>query len=151
MRNRAEIEILSSGPASEAPTVATAATANPNPVTGSSGGNLLLRADPTKRFLVDSAGKPFLVFGEGAWTLNSQLRVVDQNTYMDTRSSQGLNAFGLQLISRYQDNSPNDADGVPPFTTPGDFATFNPLYFQKAADLVSRAAARGMVVFICLL
>jgi len=59
-----------------------------------------------------------------------------------------VNAFGLQLISRYQDNSPNDADNVAPFTTPGDFATFNPTYFNKAADLVRRAGQRGMIVFI---
>ena len=41
-----------------------------------------------------------------------------------------------------------DADGVAPFTTPGDFSTFNPPYFTKAADVVKRAAQRGMVVFI---
>jgi hypothetical protein len=112
------------------------------------GSRLLLRADPTKRFLVGGDGQPFLVNGEGAWTLNSQINVAAQNNYLDTRSSQGLNAFGLQLISRYQDNSPNDYDGVAPFTTPNDFATFNPAYFQRAADLVSRAAQRGMVAFI---
>jgi hypothetical protein len=109
---------------------------------------LLLRADPTKRFLLDGNGHPFLLFGEGAWTLNSQLTTEAQDAYMDTRSSQGLNAFGLQLISRYQDNSPNDTDGVPPFTTPGDLATFNPVYFQKSAAVVGRAAQRGMVAFI---
>jgi hypothetical protein len=112
------------------------------------GGRLLLRTDPTKRFLVDGDGVPFLVRGDAAWTLSSQLDVAGQNNYMDTRSAQGLNAFSLMLISVYQNNAPNDAAGLAPFTTPNDFATFNPAYFQKIVDLLNRASQRGMVAFV---
>jgi hypothetical protein len=111
-------------------------------------GQLTLRVSDNKRYLVDGKGAPILLWGEGSWTLNSQMHKAEQDRYLDDRASRGINAFGLQLISRYQDNSPADAEGVAPFTTPGDFATFNPEYFAKAADLVKRAAQRGMIVFI---
>jgi Protein of unknown function (DUF4038)/Putative collagen-binding domain of a collagenase len=115
---------------------------------GAGSQNLLLGADATGRFLVDGSGQPFLVWGEAAWTLNSQLGITGQNSYLDDRSSRGNNALLLQLISRYQDNSPNDKEGVAPFSTPGDLATFNAPYFKKAADVVARAGEHGMVVFI---
>jgi hypothetical protein len=108
----------------------------------------VIRVSANGRYLVDGAGEPFLPWGEAAWTLNSQLGVTGQNNYLDTRASQGINAIALMVISRYQDNAPNDAEGVAPFTTPGDFATFNPVYFAKAADVVARARDRGMVVFL---
>jgi hypothetical protein len=110
--------------------------------------NLLLRQDATKRFLVDSSGQPFLVWGESAWNLGVQIGVAAQNAYMDDRVARGINSIEVMALSRYQDGDPRDADGTAPFTTPGDFATFNPAYFNKLADVVSRARARGLVVFL---
>jgi hypothetical protein len=107
-----------------------------------------IRISENGRYLTDADGDPILVFGDAAWNLGTQLSVSEQNHSMDTRASQGLNAFTLMLISVYADNSPNDADDVPPFTTPGDFGTFNPPYFEKVVDLVGRAAQRGLLVFL---
>jgi hypothetical protein len=125
---------------------------------GSNGGNggsagnpntsLLLAADPTGRFLVDANGDPFLIWGESAWNLGLQIGVTEQNAYLDDRKERGINALELMVLSRYQDGDPNDADGVAPFTTPGDFSTFNDEFFEKLSDVVSRAAERGFVVFL---
>jgi len=123
------------------------------------------RAHPVGRYVVDREGRPVLIWGEGAWTLNSQLAplashsatpntpaastlAVGQRVYLADRQARGLNCFGLQLISRYQGSSPNDSDGVAPFTTANDFATFNQAYFDKAARAVQLAGEYGMVVFI---
>jgi hypothetical protein len=107
-----------------------------------------IRISENGRFLTNAEGDPILIFGDAAWNLGTQLSVSGQNDYMDTRAGQGVNAFALMLISVYADNSPNDADDVAPFTTPGDFGTLNLPYFEKVADLVGRAAQRGLIVFL---
>lgn len=128
-------------------------------------GRLLWSAHSSQRYLVDAYGTPVLPVGEGAWTLNSQrppsvsttsrpnaspaaTQLAGQIYYLNIRKSQGFNCFGLQLVSRYQDNAPNDDASVAPFTTPGSLATFNSTYFNKARDLVILAGTYGFVVFI---
>jgi hypothetical protein len=128
-------------------------------------GRLLWSAHASQRYLVDAYGNPVLPVGEGAWTLNSQrppsastvsrpnaspaaTQEAGQRYYLNIRRSMGFNCFGLQLISRYQDNSPNDDQNTAPFTTPGDLATFNSTYFQRARDLVILAGTYGFTVFV---
>lgn len=123
------------------------------------------KATPNGRYVVDRAGKPVLVWGEGAWTMNSQVAPsagtsstpnaayastieAGARVYYADRAARGLNCHGLQLIARYQGSAPNDSDGVAPFTTANDFATFNQAYFDKAARIVQVAGEYGFVVFI---
>jgi hypothetical protein len=109
---------------------------------------LLLAASPNGRYLVDGNGDPFFAWGESAWLLGTQIGVSAQNAYLDARSADGLNSICLMTYTVYQDDDPEDADGVVPFTTPGDLSTFNATFFAKFVDLIERCATRGIVVFL---
>jgi hypothetical protein len=109
---------------------------------------LLLAASPNGRYLVDGNGNPFFCWGESSWLLGVQIGVAAQNAYLDARVADGLNSIVLMTYTVYQNNDPADADGVLPFTTPGDLSTFNPVFFAKIYNLIERCAELGIVVFL---
>lgn len=99
------------------------------------------------RYLVDAAGKPFLVHGDTAWSLIAQLEREDAEFYLAQRQRYGFNTIIVSLLEKaFATNAPANAYGDQPFLTRGDFTTPNERYFAHADWVIERAAAHGMLV-----
>jgi len=110
-----------------------------------------LNISPDKhcRYLEDSAGKPFLVHGEAAWSLIAQLSREQADQYLDDRSARGFNALLVSLIEhKFADNAPTNRYGEPPFLTGGDYNTPNERYFAHADWVLRRASEKGFLVLL---
>jgi len=108
-----------------------------------------VQIDPTNRFLVDSAGKPFLLHGEAAWSLIAQATDAEVDQYLEDRRQKGFNAILVNLLEhKFADHAPNAINNVPPFTTPGDYSTPNDAYFAHADSVIQKAAAKGILVLL---
>jgi Protein of unknown function (DUF4038)/Concanavalin A-like lectin/glucanases superfamily/Putative collagen-binding domain of a collagenase len=102
-----------------------------------------------KRYIVDQNNQPVFIDGEAAWSLIANLRDEDIELYLADRQQRGVNAILVNLIEhKYGDQAPRDLYGNPPFTTPGDFATRNNAYFDRAVSIVRKAGDHGIVVFL---
>jgi hypothetical protein len=102
-----------------------------------------------KRYLVDAAGRPFLIHGDTAWSLIAQLTREDVVLYLDDRRARGFNTLLVNLIEHaFATNAPANAYGEPPFLTPGDYSTPNGAYFRHADWVLRRAAERGLLVLL---
>ncbi len=112
-----------------------------------------LRAAPGGRYLIDQRGTPFLIKGESAWLALVNLTAAEQDRYLADRGSKGFNLVEVMLMNHGYTMAPNpappaDRSGEQPFLRPGDFATPNDAYFDRAVAFVDRAAAHGIVVLI---
>ena len=108
-----------------------------------------LRASADGRYLQDAAGRPFLLQGDAAWSLVAQLNLQEVEEYLDARRAQGFNAVVVNLIEHQSaDDPPRDADGVAPFTTPGDFTTPDERYFAHVDDVLRTARDKGFLVLL---
>ena len=108
-----------------------------------------LRLAAGKRYIVDQNNRPFFINGEATWSLIANLRDDDIDLYLADRQQRGVNAILVNLIEHsFSAQAPRDLYGNPPFTTPGDFATPNSVYFDRAVSIVRKAADRGIVVFL---
>jgi Protein of unknown function (DUF4038)/Putative collagen-binding domain of a collagenase len=108
-----------------------------------------IRIRPGTRFLEDSAGTPFLMHGESAWSLITQLRFYAAERYLNDRLARGFNTVLVMLLNHsFCTNSPNNIYNTPPFLTPGDFSTPNPAYFSYAARIIQLAADKGFLVLL---
>jgi hypothetical protein len=108
-----------------------------------------LRVAPNRRFLEDSEGKPFLVKGDSAWSLVTQLKREDVDVYLRDRRSRGFNTILVSLIEHYfATHAPANAYGDQPFMTPGNFDTPNEAYFSYADWVIQRAYDEGFLVLL---
>jgi hypothetical protein len=111
-----------------------------------------LRPSANNRFLVDADGKPFLMVGDSPQNLIVNLSVPDAAEFLANRRSYGVNALWVNLFCITTESTcPRDAttyDGIAPFLTPGDLATPNPAYIQRAEDMLKLAEQNGMVVLL---
>lgn len=108
-----------------------------------------LAVSPDRRHLVDRDGRPFLIFGEAAWSLIAELTREDAELYLRDRKARGFNTLLVSLIEhRFASNAPANAYGEAPFLVPGDFATPNERYFEHADWALSRARALGFLVLL---
>ena len=108
-----------------------------------------LHLEAGKRYLIDAAGKPFLMNGESAWGLMTKLTREQVVQYLDDRRAKGINTILVMLVSQHQHIGPStNVYGQQPFTTVHDFATPNEQYFAHADWVLSRAAERGMLVLL---
>lgn len=98
------------------------------------------------RTLVDQRGTPFLLHGDAGWSLISETRRDDVETYLVDRKARGFNAVVVVLIDHV--DPLQNAHGDPPFTAPGNFATPNEAYFAHADYVVTRAAQLGFLVWL---
>ncbi len=102
-----------------------------------------LSIKPGERYLVDTAGEPFLIQGDTAWSLIAELTREDVDLYLDDRRARGFNTILVSLIeAKFATNAPANAYGQPPFLKPGRYDMPNEAYFQHA-DWVLRRAAEG--------
>ncbi len=129
-----------------APAQAPAPTPAPPPVTSTV---FPLRVEVTKRYLVDAASQPFLLNGDTAWSLLVQLTREEAELYLEDRRVRGFNAVLVNLIEhQYSNNAPLNRYGQGPFTTPGNYSTPNPLYFDHVDWVLRKAAEKGIVVML---
>lgn len=108
-----------------------------------------LKASQNQRYTVDSAGVPFLITGDAAWSLIVQLKREDAELYLLDRKTRGFNAILVNLIEHYfASNPPANAYGDAPFLVSGKFDMPNEAYFAYVDWVIARASALGLVVFL---
>ena len=117
-----------------------------------------LRVETNKRYLVDAEGNPFLLQGDSAWDLITQLTPAEAEQYLEDRRQKGFNAVIAVLIGHsFVPDPPKNAAGVSPFIgscTVGahncDFSAsnLNPAYFAHADAVISKAAEKGILVLL---
>ena len=108
-----------------------------------------LRVSANRRYLQDSAGQPFLIKGEAAWSLIAELKRDDVELYLRDRRSRGFNTLLVSLIERrFATNAPANAYGDLPFQAPGRFDRPNEAYFEFAEWVLRRAEAEGFLVLL---
>ena len=108
-----------------------------------------LQVVPGSRQLFDAQGNQFLMVGDSPWDLIATLSDSDIDTYLNDRQSRGINTILVELMEHlYSPNAPNDFYGNAPFTTPGDFSTPNPVYFNRAVGVIQKALNHGMLVVL---
>ncbi len=108
-----------------------------------------LKVAPGGRYLEDSAGKPFLLQGDAAWSLISQLKREEVEFYLRDRRARGFNTLLVSLIEhRFATNAPANIYGDEPFTKAGDFSTPNEAYFGYAEWVLQRARDAGFLILL---
>jgi hypothetical protein len=109
-----------------------------------------LSVSPTGRYLIDRQNQPFLVVGDSPWSLIVQPSPSDVDHYLDDRKARGFTAVLVNLLEhKFCTHPPQTRSGLAPFKKAGDFTTPNDDYFDYAAAVVKKAAARGIVVWLC--
>jgi hypothetical protein len=74
-----------------------------------------IRVGANKRYLVDAEGKPFLLQGDSAWDLITQLTQAEAEQYLEDRRQKGFNAVVAVLIGHaFVPDPPKNAAGVSP-------------------------------------
>jgi Protein of unknown function (DUF4038)/Putative collagen-binding domain of a collagenase len=108
-----------------------------------------LLVKPGTRHLFDSAGKPFLVQGEAAWSLIAQLTREEADYYLNDRRRRGFNTILVNLIqASFTTDPPANAYGELPFLMPADYSSPNEAYFAHADWVLRRAAEKGFLVLL---
>jgi hypothetical protein len=148
--------------------VTAAYTGSPDFVSSSSAGATLTVASPpcshtaapfcwptavsaNGRYLLDQDGHPYLIVGDSPHSLFVNLTEAEANEYFADRQAHGFDAAWIEILcDGYTGGNANGAtyDGIVPFTTPGDFATPNPAYFERVDDMLNLAAEHGITVFL---
>lgn len=101
------------------------------------------------RHFEDSAGRPFLLHGDTAWSLIAQLNPEDAELYLRDRRSRGFNALLVNLIEhRYASRAPANIRGDAPFLRADDFTAPNERYFAYADQILRRARDLGFLVLL---
>jgi hypothetical protein len=108
-----------------------------------------LSVAPSKSYLQDAAGRPFLIHGDAAWSLIAGLTREKAELYLADRRARGFNTVAVNLIEhRFLKNPPANAYGESPFTVPWDFTTPNEAYFEHADWVLRRASELGFLVLL---
>src|ERR1043166_9346660 len=110
-----------------------------------------LKASANGRYLVDQNNVPFQMIGDSPQAMIGNLSEGDAAYFIANRAMYGIDALWINLLcDSYTACNADDTtfDGIAPFTTPGDLSTPNPAYFNRAADMINLAAAKGMVVLL---
>ncbi len=107
-----------------------------------------LRVSANGRYLEDNRGEPFLMVGDAAWSLTTQLTYRQADIYLTDRANRGFNVVIVNLIEhRFAFSAPNNTYNVSPFTG-RCFATPNPAYFALADSMIDRAGELGIAVLL---
>jgi hypothetical protein len=102
-----------------------------------------------RRYLIDAAARPFLIVGDSAWSLLTQLRTEDAELYLGDRQAKGFNTLLVNLIEhRFADNAPKNVYGDSPFKQDGDLSTANDRYFDHAERVLRSASQKGFLVLL---
>ena len=103
-----------------------------------------LAVGPDQRHLVDTAGRPFFLVGDTAWSLIQGLPVSEAKTYIDARKAQGYNTILTNAIFRNRDM---DTPRGLPFAD-GDLRHLNEAYWAGMDEIVRYARSRGVTLYV---
>ncbi len=106
-----------------------------------------VRISPSRRYLADAKGVPYLIHGDTAWSLISALSAEEVEQYLANRARKGFNSLIVNLIE-HKFNGPLNRCGQAPFLVPGDLTTPNEKYFQFADWAIRKAGEHGIQVFL---
>jgi len=114
-----------------------------------------IRVEKNTRYLVDAEGNPFLLQGDAGWELIAKLSDSDVDLYLEDRRLKGFNAVIVRLIDHdFVPSPPNNNADQSPFTPCNvvthvcDFSARNDPYFDHAADVINKAAEKGILVLL---
>jgi Protein of unknown function (DUF4038)/Putative collagen-binding domain of a collagenase len=110
-----------------------------------------LRVGPTRRYLVDQRGRPFLIVGDSPQSMIANLSLQDAKSFIADRKSFGFNALWVNLLCDKYTAGRDDGstyDHIQPFLKPNDLSTPNPRYFARVNAMIRLAGKYGMVVFL---
>ncbi len=107
-----------------------------------------LQISPNRRYLVDRAGRPFLINQASSWGLIQALSTADATAYLDALKQRGFNTVMVSIISydKRMAGTPPNWQGVQPFTRQWDFSSWNEAYFAHADAVIRLALERDMLV-----
>ncbi len=109
-----------------------------------------LKLSANHKYLTDNRSKPFLIKEISAWGLIQALSEKDEAAFLDSIKLKGFNTILVSIISfdaRFAGGPPN-WQGTSPFTSPGDFSTYNPAYFDHAGRFLHMAQTKGIQVLL---
>ena len=110
-----------------------------------------LKPSSNHRYLVDQHNVPFMIVGDSPQAMIGDLSVSDAGAFIANRKAAGFNSLWVNLLCAKYTGCRDDgstADGIKPFTVPGDLSTPNPAYFSRADTIIRLAARAGIVVFL---
>ena len=106
-----------------------------------------VKVSPSRRYLVDQGGSPFLLQGDAGWSLISGLTKEEADQYLENRRRKGFNTIMVNLIE-HKFKGPANRYGDGPFLTPGDFSTPNEKYFEHADWVIRKAGEKGIQILL---
>src|SRR6266699_2221851 len=115
-----------------------------------------LRIEAGKRYLVDAAGKPFLMLGESPQAMIGNLTEAEAELFLVNRKSHGFNTVWVNLLCASYNGCKADGttfDDIAPFTIGNDLSTYdlsapNEAYFARADRMLQLAAKYGFLVIL---
>jgi Protein of unknown function (DUF4038)/Putative collagen-binding domain of a collagenase len=108
-----------------------------------------LRISENHRYLEDATGRPFLITGDSAWSLISDLSREDADKYLADRQRRGFNTLIVELIEhRFSRNAPRNFYERAPFEANAAFSKPNDAYFDDADWVLQQARDRGFLVLL---
>jgi hypothetical protein len=110
-----------------------------------------LKVGPTRRYLVDRRGRPFLIVGDSPQSMIVNLSLQDAKMFIADRRSFGFNALWVNLLCDTYTAGRADGstyDHIQPFLKPNNLSTPNPRYFARVDTMIRLAGQYGMVVFL---
>jgi hypothetical protein len=117
-----------------------------------------LHTEAGKRYLVDAAGKPFLMLGESPQAMIGNLSEAEAELFLANRKSHGFNTVWINLLCASYTGC--NADGttltfppIAPFTVGNNLSTYdlstpNEAYFARADRMLQLAAKYGFLVIL---
>lgn len=118
-----------------------------NPDARASEARYPLRVGPTRRYLVDQRGVPFLLHGDAAWSLITALDHEETDRYLADRARKGFNTITVNLVE-HKFNGPANRHGDTPFADAGTLTKPNEAYFAHADWVIRRAGEFGIQVLL---
>jgi hypothetical protein len=107
-----------------------------------------LKVSANGRYLTDQNNTPFLIVGDTAWSLITQVSNSDVEIYLADRASRGFNVLWVAAVDNStQSNPPCNYYGDPPFDG-ADFTHENAAYWAHVDYVISRAAAYGITIML---
>lgn len=108
-----------------------------------------LHVEGGARQLWGADGKPFLISGDTAWSMITELDKSELETYLANRKRLGFNTVLVELIEhRFSSHAPKNAFGDAPFKRAGDFSQPNEAYFAYADWVLQRLSDEGFLVLL---
>jgi hypothetical protein len=138
------------------PTPARAApAASPRTVQTSAKSRFPASVSSNRRYLIDQSGDPYLIVGDSAWSMSSNVSASDMDYYFANRQAQGFNTALVGLLVDAYIGGRDDLstyDGLYPFTAgtggSSDLSSPNPIYWSRMDTMVRLAQEHGITLML---